>query len=185
MTIPIEVSARHIHLSKKDLEQLFGKGYELKKLRELVQPLDFAAEEVLIIKNGSKELSARIVGPLRKETQVEVSLTDAFYLGIKPPIRRSGNLGITPGIVLVNKKKEIKIKRGIIVAARHIHCNPLEAKRLGLKNKKYISVKVAGKRELIFNKVRVRVNKDYALSMHIDLDEANAAGISGKIKGHL
>ena len=183
--IPIEVSARHMHISQKDLEKLFGDGYKLKKLRELNQPLDFASKEELIIKNGSEELTVRIIGPIRKNTQVEISLTDAFYLGIRPPIRKSGDVIFTPGITLINKKnkKKLKIKRGVIIAQRHIHCNPEEAKRLKLK--KYASVRVGGDRGLVFDKIKVRISKDFKLSMHIDTDEANAAGINKKTKGHL
>ena len=183
--IPIEVSARHMHISQKDLEKLFGEGYKLKKLRELYQPLDFASKEELIIKNGSEELEVRIIGPVRKNTQVEISLTDAFYLDIRPPVRKSGDIAFTPGITLINKKKKksLKIKRGVIIAQRHIHCNSEEAKQLKLK--KYVSVKVGGNRGLAFDKIKVRVSKDYKLSMHVDTDEANAAGINKKTKGHL
>ena len=183
--IPIEVSARHMHISQKDLEKLFGEGYKLKKLRELNQPLDFASKEELIIKNGSEELEVRIIGPVRKNTQVEISLTDAFYLDIRPPVRKSGDIAFTPGITLINKKKKksLKIKRGVIIAQRHIHCNSEEAKQLKLK--KYVSVKVGGNRGLVFDKIKVRISKDYKLSMHVDTDEANAAGINKKTKGHL
>jgi len=183
--IPLEVSARHMHISQADLETLFAKNYKLKKLRELNQPLDFACKEVLIIKNGSQELSVRIVGPVRKYTQIEISLTDAFYLKINPPIRKSGDIKFSPGVTLVNKKKRVNIKKGVIIALRHIHCNPTEAKKLRLKNNRFVSVRVEGERGLIFNKVKVRVNKDYRLSMHIDTDEANAAGINQKAKGYL
>jgi len=183
MKIPIEVSARHMHISQKDLEKLFGKGHKLRKLKQLTQPSEFACKEKLIIKNGSKELFVRIVGPVRKKTQVEVSLTEALFLGIRPVVRKSGDIKFTPGITLINKKKKLKIKKGVIVALRHIHCNPQEAKELKLK--KYTSVLVGGDRSLIFNKVRVRVSKDYKLSMHIDTDEANAADIIKKTSGHL
>lgn len=176
--IPIEVSARHIHISKKDLEALFGKGYELKKLRDLSQPGEFASKEKIIIRNGKRELSARIVGPCRRVTQVEVSKTDALYLGLNPPVRRSGKLLLTLGITLVNKKKVVKIKKGVIIAWRHIHATPEEAKKMKLK--KYVSVKVGGDRGLVFNNVRVRIDKSYALSMHIDTDEGNAAGLNKK-----
>lgn len=183
MKIPIEVSARHMHISQKDLEKLFGKGYKLRKIKELTQRGDFVCKERIIIKNGSRELSVRIVGPVRKKTQVELSLTDALYLRVRPVVRKSGDIKFTPGITLVNKKKKLKIKKGVIVALRHIHCNPQEAKEFKLK--KYASVLIGGDRSLVFNKVRVRVNKDYKLSMHIDTDEANAADIIKKTSGHL
>jgi len=181
--ISIEVSARHIHISQKDLEVLFGKDYELKKLRDLSQSGEFASKEKIIIKNGDRQLLARIVGPCRKNTQVEVSKTDALYLEFNPPIRKSGNIAFTPGIILINGNKKLKIKRGVILALRHIHCSPEEAKKLKLK--KNASVRVVGDRALIFEKVRVRIDKKYKLSMHIDTDEGNAAGINQKANGFL
>ncbi len=181
--ISIEVSARHIHMSQKDLEILFGNGYELKKLRDLSQSGEFASQEKIIIKNGNKELAVRIVGPCRKNTQVEVSKTDALYLNLNPPLRKSGNIAFTPGITLINGKKQLKIKKGVILALRHLHCSPEEAKELKLK--KNASVKVIGDRGLIFEKVRVRIDKKYKLSMHIDTDEGNACGINQKGTGIL
>ena len=184
--VPIEISARHIHLSQKDLEVLFGKGYQLKKLRKLSQADDFAAQETLSIKIGSKTIKKlRIVGPVRKETQIELSITDAFRLGIIPPLRLSGDIKGTPGAVLVKSKKKLKIKRGVIIAQRHLHCNLKEAKRLKLKNKMSVSVKTEGKRALVFHNVKVRVGKNYNLAVHLDTDEGNAAGIIKKGKGEI
>ncbi len=183
--IPIEVSARHIHLSQKDLERLFGRGYKLKKLRDLSQPEEFASDQKIILKNKSRKLSARIVGPTRRNTQAEISLTDAIYLGINPPFRKSGNLANTPGITLVSGKKEIKIKQGVIIDLRHIHCSLKEAKRLGIRNNQLVSVEVKGKRALIFHNVKVRASEKYRLSMHVDTDEGNASGINRKAKGYL
>ena len=181
--IPIEVSARHLHISQKDLETLFGEGYKLKKYKDLTQTGQFACKEKVIIKNGKEELEARIIGPVRKNTQVEISKTDAIHLGLNPPIKKSGKLAFTPGITLVNKKKKLKIKRGVILAWRHIHCTPEDVKRLKLR--KYVSVGVGGDRALVFDKVRVRVDKNYRLAMNIDTDEGNAAGINQKTLGHL
>ena len=179
--IPIEVSARHIHLSQKDLEALFGKGYKLKKLKQLSQPNDFAARETLDIQAGPKKIkNIRIVGPTRKETQVELSMTDAIFLGITPPIKKSGDLKGTPGITLIGPRRRIKIKKGIIVPWRHIHCSLEEAKKIGLKDGMMVSVSVKGKRSLTFHNVRVRVDKNYRFCMHIDTDEGNAAGITKK-----
>lgn len=183
--IPIEVSARHIHMSREDLERLFGKGYKLKKLRNLNQPGEFASDKKIILRNNSRELSVRIVGPIREKTQVEISLTDAFYLGVSPPFRKSGDLIDTPGIILKSGKEEIKIKQGVIIDLRHIHCSLKEAKRLGVKNNQLVSVGVKGKRGLVFHNVRVRAGKNYRLSMHVDTDEGNAAGINKKAKGYL
>jgi len=184
--VPIEISARHIHLSQKDLEILFGKGYQLKKLRKLSQADDFAAKETLDIKIGSKTIKKlRIVGPVRKETQIELSLTDAFGLGILPPLRLSGNLKGTPGAILIAPRKKLRIKRGVIIARRHLHCNPQEAKRLKLKNGMSVSVRTKGERALIFDNVKVRVKKGYNLCLHLDTDEGNAAGILRKGKGEI
>ncbi len=184
--IPIEVSARHIHISQKDLEKLFGKGYELKKYKQLSQPSDFAAKEKLDIENSSRKIqNMRIVGPPRKKTQVELSATDAIRLKIKPIIRMSGNVKGTPGIFLIGPKAKIKIREGVIVPWRHIHCSPEEAKRLGLKDKEKVFVKVKGKRAITFHNVEVRVDENYRLCMHIDTDEGNAAGINKKTFGFL
>ncbi len=184
--IPIEVSARHIHLSQKDLEALFGKNYKLKKLRQLTQPCDFAAEETVNLKVNSKILkNIRIVGPTRDKTQVEISMTDAINLGINPCIRNSGDIKGTPGAILISPKKKIVFKEGIIIAARHIHCATNEAKELGLKNGMVVSVKIDGKRGIIFNNVLIRVKDDYKLCLHLDTDEGNAAGIDKKGKGLL
>jgi len=184
--VPIEVSARHIHLSQKDLEGLFGKGYKLKRLKQLTQPSDFAAKETLDIQVGPEKIEkVRIIGPTRKQTQVELSITDAIGLGINPPIRISGNLKGTPGIALAGPKKKIKIKQGVIVAQRHIHCTAKEAKKFGLKNRTAVSVKVEGSRALIFHNVKVRIDKNFRFCMHIDTDEGNAAGINKKAKGFL
>ena len=184
--VPIEVSARHIHLSQKDLEALFGDGYLLKKMNDLTQPGDFAAEEMVNITNNGKEIAnIRIVGPVRENTQIELSMTDAFYLGLNLPVRISGDIDNTPGIDIIGPKGEIKIEKGAIIAKRHIHCNLKEAKELGLENKEIVSVKVGGERGLVFDNVEVRADNKYKLAMHLDTDEGNAAGIDKKSKGLL
>lgn len=185
-SILIEVSARHIHLSQKDLESLFGENYQLKKLKDLTQPGDFAAEETLSVSANNKEISnIRIVGPIRKDTQVELSMTDAFHLGINPIIRISGEISGTPGIDIIGPKGGIKIEQGVIIAKRHIHCNLKEAEELGIKNKENVSVKIDSERGLVFDNVEIRVSDNYKLAMHIDTDEANAAGINKKSFGVL
>ena len=182
--ILVEVSARHIHLSQKDLEVLFGKGYKLKELKKLPTTNQFAAKETLDIKVGSEKISkVRIVGPLRKKTQVELSITDAINLGINPLIRKSGDLKGTPGVTLVSPKRKIKLKSGVIIAWRHIHCSPKEAKALNFKEGKLVSIKIRGKRFLIFHNVKVRIDKNFRLCVHLDTDEGNAAGITKKGKG--
>lgn len=179
--VPIEVSARHIHLSQKDLEALFGKGYKLKKLKQLTQPSDFTTKETLTLQAGFGKISkVRIVGPVRRKTQVELSLTDAVNLGINPPIKKSGDLEGTPGITLIGPKKRIKIKRGVIIPWRHIHCATDEAGKLGLKNGMAVSVKIKRDRAVTFHNVKIRVREDYKLCMHLDTDEGNAAGIIKK-----
>lgn len=184
--IPIEISARHIHLSMKDLEALFGKGYKLKKLKELGQPGDFSAEETLNVSNNGREINnIRIVGPVRKETQIELSMTDAFKLGMEIPIRISGDIIGTPGIDIIGPKGGIKIDKGVIIAKRHIHANEKEAKELGIKNGLEVSVIIDGERGLVFGNVEARVDDKYKLSMHLDTDEGNAAGINKKSSGNL
>ncbi|MCD6233259.1 phosphate propanoyltransferase [bacterium] len=182
--VPIEISARHIHISQKDLEVLFGKGYLLHRLRKLSQANEFAARETVDIAFGSQIIKkVRIVGPPRQATQVELSLTDAFYLGIRAPLRLSGDIQGTPGITLISPKRKLGIKKGVIVAKRHLHCSPQEAQKLGLKKGMEISVKVKGERGLIFDNVIVRIKEGFHLAVHLDTDEGNAAGIVKKGKG--
>jgi len=184
--IPIEVSARHIHLSQKDLEALFGSGYELKKIKQLTQLCDFAAEETLTLQIGDKTISnVRVVGPARKETQVEISITDAITLGVNPVLRISGNLEDTPGAMLIGPQGQINLKKGVIVAIRHLHCATNEAEELGWKNKDIISILVKGQRETTFHNVVIRIADNYKLCLHLDTDEGNAAGINKVGEGYL
>ncbi len=184
--IPIEVSARHIHLSKADLEKLFGEGYELKKIKQLSQPSDFACEETLDIKVGDKKINkVRIVGPLREKTQVEISKSDAVMLEINPPLKMSGDIDGTPGIILIGPKGELELAEGLIIARRHIHCSTAEAKRADLRQGQIVSVDVKGERAITFHCVQVRVKDDYKLCLHLDTDEGNAAGINKTGEGIL
>ena len=188
--IPIEISARHIHLSQKDLEALFGKGYQLKKLRELSQIGEFAAKEKIDIQNSlepnaRKIPNVRILGPVRDQTQVELSHTDAIFLKVKPVVRESGDIKGTPGTILIGPRGKIKIKEGVINAWRHIHCSPKESQELGLKNKMLVSVKTTGIRSITFHKVIVQVKPNYRLYMHLDTDEGNASSIVKKGIGYL
>lgn len=184
MKIPIETSARHVHLSQKDFEKLFGKNKKPAILKKLSQPGEFASKQILSLINGKNEIkNVRVLGPLRKNSQAEISKTDSIGLEMKVPIRLSGNLKNTPKIKAKTKKKTIKIP--VIIAKRHLHCPEKEAKKLKLKNNQKISVKVKGQRDLVFDEVIVRVSKNYKLALHIDTDEANAAGISGKTFGEL
>lgn len=177
--IKIEVSSRHLHVCRGDLDKLFGKNYELKSRNKLSQKGQFAAKETLIIKNEKNEIkNVRIIGPTRKKTQVEISRTDAYKLKIDPPVRDSGNLKDSTGITLIGPKGKVKIRQGVIIARRHIHISPSDANKFNLKNKQIVSVKISGERGLIFEKVKIRINDDFVFRMHIDTDEANSAGIS-------
>lgn len=175
----VEVSARHCHLAKDDLEKLFGSGYELKKLKQLSQPSDFACEETVDIQLVTKKFEkVRVVGPLRPQTQVEISLTDAVGSGLIPPIRLSGNLQDSVGVILQGPVGQVELKEGLIIAQRHIHCATDEAKKYKLKAGGIVSVKIEGERPVIFGNVVVRVRDDYKFSLHADTDEGNAAGIN-------
>ncbi len=177
--IPVEVSARHIHLSQKDLETLFGLGRELKKKNSLTQPSDFACEETVSLKNDFQIFeNVRIVGPVRENTQIEISKTEALKLGVNPPIRLSGDLKDSSGITLVGPAGEVNLTEGLIIAQRHIHCATNEAKKLKLKNGETVSVKIESERPVIFEKVVVRVRDDYKLCLHLDTDEGNSAAIN-------
>lgn len=177
--IPVEVSARHCHLSKTDLEKIFGKGHELKKMRQLTLPSEFACEETVELKYGDKKFEkVRVVGPLRACSQIELSKTDAVSLGINAPLRLSGDIRGSCGITLVGPAGEINIKEGVIIAQRHIHCSLSEAKKNKLKDGQIVSVEMSGLRSVVFNNVAVRVKEGYKLCMHLDTDEGNAAGIN-------
>ncbi|MGD0576882.1 MAG: phosphate propanoyltransferase [Candidatus Staskawiczbacteria bacterium] len=177
--VPVEVSARHCHLSQQDLEKLFGAGHELKKMRQLSQPSDFAAEETVDIQAGDKKmLRIRVVGPVRKQTQVEISKTDAVSLGVNPPVRLSGDLSDSLGVKIIGPAGEIDLEKGLIIALHHIHCTNAEADAMGLKNMDAVAVKIDGERPVAFYDVLVRVRDDYKLTLHLDTDEGNAAGIN-------
>ncbi len=178
--VPAAVSARHVHLSRADVEALFGKGYQLKKKRDLTQPGQFACEEQVTFTGpkGSIE-SVRVLGPERKETQVEISFTDSYKVGIKPVVRMSGgDLEGTPGGSLIGPAGEAALKRGVIIAARHLHMSYEEAAAYGLKKGDIVSVKKPGEREITFGNVVVRSGEGHSLEVHIDTDEANAAGMT-------
>jgi len=182
--ILIEVSGRHIHLSREHLDKLFGRDYKLTKLKDLSQPNQFAAQETVDIRHQDKIISKiRVVGPCRKHTQVEISLTDAFNLGLEVPIRESGDLDNTPGITVVGPKDKVELNQGVIVSQRHIHISDKEADKLGLRNKELVWVETKGPRALIFKNVLVRVDPNFSLAMQIDIDEANAAGIIKQGRG--
>ena len=184
MKIKIEVSARHAHFTNYDLEVLFGEGYELKSDKQLSQPGQFASTDTVKIVGPEGTIdNVRVIGPCRDNTQIEISKTDAHKLGIKAPIRLSGKTIGSGGATIVGSAGELEIEDGIIVAKRHIHMNPEESHRAGLSNGSFVDVELEGPRALTFNEVEVRVHEDFEESMHIDTDEANAAGIEGHDEG--
>ncbi len=177
----VEISARHVHVSKEDLEVLFGTGYELTVKKELSQPGQFACEErVKVIGTKGEFPAVSILGPCRKETQVELSLTDARSIGVVAPVRESGDLEGSGSCTLVGPAGEVKIEKGVIAAKRHIHATTADAEKMGLTNGEIVSVEIptSNGRNLTFGDVIVRVSDSYALAMHIDTDEANAAGMA-------
>ncbi|WP_191399243.1 phosphate propanoyltransferase [Flavonifractor sp. An306] len=175
---PIGVSNRHIHLDRADMDALFGPGSELTVKKMLGQPGQYAAEETVTIRGPKGEMSrVRVLGPLRKETQVEISIADGFVLGVKPPVRESGQLEDSPGIEIIGPKGSVKKERGVIAALRHIHMTPEIARRLGYRDGQYVQTRIEGLRGALLCNVLVRVSEKYALEMHIDVEEANALGV--------
>ena len=184
--IPVEISAHHVHLAQADVDKLFGPGHQLTPKSELSQPGQFACEEqVHLVGPKGRIANVRVLGPTRKETQVEIAMTEQFKLGIQPPIRESGDLAGTPGVTLEGPYGSATIERGVICAQRHIHMSPEDAMRFRVRDKYVVRVRVEGDRELIFGDVVVRVNPAYRLAMHIDTDEGNAAHISTGMLGYI
>lgn len=181
--IPLGVSNRHIHLCREDMDILFGKGSQLTKLKDLKQPGQYACKETLIIKGPKGEISkVRILGPLRKDTQIEISITDSFSLGVKSEIRESGKLHQTPGLELIGPCGKLDKLQGTIVAYRHIHMPTNIANKLSVKDKDLVNVEIGEERGAILKNVLVRVSDDYALEMHLDLDEANGLNVKNNDK---
>lgn len=173
--IPIGISNRHLHICKEDLEILFGRGYNLTKFKDLKQPGQYASNELVTIKGPKGEFQkVRILGPLREDTQVEISLSDGFKLGINPPIKESGKLDNSPGIEIIGPRGRIVKENGVIAALRHIHMTPEIAKKLNLNDKDIVDVEIAGMRKATLGNVLVRVSDKFDLEMHLDMDEANA-----------
>ena len=176
--VPVGLSNRHLHVTKEHLEKLYGPGYELTVLKTLSQPGQYACEEKVDIVGPKGTLKGvRILGPVRKETQVEILAADAYKLGLKVPVRDSGDLEGTPGVKIVGPKGEVDLDYGVIIAARHIHMHPDDAKTFGVEDFQRVKVRVEGMRGLVFENVLIRVSPTYALDMHLDTEEGNAAGI--------
>ncbi|QSX05626.1 phosphate propanoyltransferase [Sedimentibacter sp. zth1] len=183
LVVPIGISNRHIHLSKQDMEILFGKGYELNRLKDLSQPGQYACKETVTIcgPKGAIE-KVRILGPERDKTQVEILAGDCFKLGIKPYVRQSGHLDDTASITIIGPNGSVCINEGVIVAQRHIHMNAKDAKMFSYKDGQTVTIKVSGIRGGTFDNVIVRVSENYYTECHIDTEEANALGVNSSTK---
>jgi len=183
-TVPVGVSNRHIHLSQQDLETLFGKGYELTPCKELSQPGQYACKECLTIVGPSLRPieKVRVLGPVRKASQVEISRTDSFVLKVKPPVRESGDIAGSAPITIIGPKGIVELREGCIIANRHIHMSEEEGAKMGIRDGEYVTVDANGERRTTFYDVQVRVNKAFRLEMHVDTDDANAAGIGNGAK---
>ena len=177
MKLPIALSNKHVHLSQADVDVLFGEGYQLTPFNPLSQPGQYACEEKVTVVGPKGQQTMRVLGPVRPESQVEVSLADARGLGLSVPVRQSGDIDGTPAFKLVGPKGEVECEKGIIVAARHIHMSLEDAEKFGVKDKDVVSVKTEGLRGLTFHNVLVRASEKFALEMHVDIEEGNAAGV--------
>ena len=185
--IPVGVSNRHLHVDRQTLAALFGQGYELTKLRNLKQPGQYAAVETVDITGPKGELrKVRILGPVRNNTQVEISKTESFLLGLDCPVRESGDIGRTPGIVLKGPQGEVTLDQGVIVALRHIHMSEDYAVRFGYRDGQRVAVRFSGgERKTVFEDVKIQVSSQFVLEMHVDTDEANAAGLQNGSAGEI
>ncbi len=181
----VETSARHVHLSQEAIDTLFGKGYVLTNKKDLSQPGQFACEEKVEVIGPKGSLKMSILGPARPASQVEISLSDARTLGVKAPVRESGDIANTPGCTIKVGENIFEISEGVIVAKRHIHMTPADAAEIGVSDKQIVKVKLDTARPLIYDDVVVRVSDKFALAMHIDTDECNAAGAAGEVYGEI
>lgn len=185
--VPIGISNRHIHLSREDVEILFGKGYQLTKFKDLGQPGQYACKEQLTLIGPSMRAieGVRVLGPERKQSQVEISRTDSFTLKVKPPIRESGDIAGSAPVTVVGPKGIVTLKEGCIIANRHIHMSEEDGERFGVRDGEYVDVEVNGERRSRFYDVQIRVHKNFRLEMHVDTDDANAAGIGNGFRAKL
>ncbi|MDR1805227.1 MAG: phosphate propanoyltransferase [Clostridium sp.] len=183
----METSARHVHVSREDLETLFGAGYELTNKKDLSQPGQFAcAERIRVVGSKGEFPAVSILGPVRPASQVELSASDARSIGIAAPIRESGDTAGTPGCTIIGPKGSVELKEGVIIAKRHIHMTPDDAEKYELKDKQIVQVEVkTDGRSLIFGDVVVRVSPSFALAMHVDTDESNAAALKADTIGEI
>lgn len=184
--VEIGISNKHLHLSQEDLETLFGKGYELTPVKDLKQPGQFASEEKVDLVGPKGTLkSIRVLGPVRPETQIELSVTDARGIGMDAPIRESGVLDGSPGMTIVGPKGKVEMDKGVIVALRHIHLSEQQAKDANVKDKELVDVKTTGTRPVLFQDVLIRAGNKYEREFHLDTDEANAAGVKNNDFGEI
>ena len=182
----VGLSNKHLHLSAADLETLFGKGHELTPTKPLKQPGQYASEEKVDIVGPKGTLKGvRVLGPVRPETQVELAMTDARAIGVSAPVRESGKLAGTPGVKLVGPAGEIEIDHGAIIALRHVHLSPAQAKEAGVVDKQMVSIRFGGERGLVFDNVLVRSGEGHEREIHLDTDEGNAAGLSNNDLGEI
>ncbi|KHD45973.1 phosphate propanoyltransferase [Streptococcus hongkongensis] len=180
-SIPLGVSNHHIHLSQNDADYLFGKGYPFQKLKDLSQPGQYALQECVTLAGPKGVIEkVRILGPVRDETQVEITATDCFKLGVKAPLRLSGDIENTPGCTVIGPTGSIQLEKGCIVAKRHIHMSPEDAKNYGVTNNQEVSLELPGDRGGLLKNVTVRVKNTFSLECHLDTEEANAMGVTGK-----
>ncbi len=178
MKLPIALSNRHVHLSQADIETLFGAGHKLVELKPLSQPGQYACEEKVDLVGPKGTIKGvRVLGPARPNTQVEISLSDGFALGVKAPIKESGDIAGTPGVKLVGPAGEVELTEGVIVASRHIHMSLDDAAKFGVEDKQIVKVRTFGPRSVVFENVLVRANANFALEMHVDVEEGNAAAV--------
>lgn len=176
--VPVGLSNKHLHLTEEHIEVLFGKGHKLTPKKNLVQPGQFASEEKVDIVGPKGTLKGiRVLGPARPQTQIELAMTDARTIGIKAPIRESGKLDGTPGCKLIGPEGEVELESGVMIAQRHVHLSPEQAKEAGVKDKDIVSLKVEGERGLTFDNVLVRSGDTHEKECHLDTDEGNAAGL--------
>jgi len=180
--VEIEGSGKHCHVSRETLDILFGDGFELEIKKMLSQPGQYATPHKVTVVGPKRSAEITILGPTRKADQIELSLTDATYLGFDAPIRESGSIEGSPGCKLIGPKGEVDIKEGVIIAKRHVHITPEDADKYSVADKDIVKVKIHGDRSLILDEVVVRVSPDFATYMHVDYDEYNAASISHKNK---
>lgn len=177
LMVEVEASGRHVHLCRKDVEALFGRGYGLTYVRELSQPGQYVCKERVSLTGPKGTIhNVVILGPERSETQAEISMTDALTLGVNPPVRLSGDIDGTPGFSISVGDRTIEKPKGVIIAKRHLHITPEDAQRLHVKDKETLSIKVYGSRPTVFEDTIARVSRDFETYVHIDYDEANACG---------